>query len=304
MTLIRPTKEQFSTLENKLERAGLRPTARTGAGRPQTRVLYQILSSLGFEDARSPGARALAPNYAEVGMTRKAGAPTKAEIDKYAEVTGGGEITDKGLVVQGLLFDTDLITDRYAVVTLNTMVDLYDKYLGRANDFDHSFDITHARCRIIELGLGSDSEVKLHKDTPSESLATLSPANPYSKTYLALYATLAFPDIANDPYRTIDSIKSGVMRDISIAWGGGCSYCSVCLNAMESFYCWNYCEEHGFPGGRTEDGTAVVEIKDGAADAFTFGLVSDGAVKRAMLVLDPTAAKAGKMESSASAGTE
>lgn len=292
MGLIRLTKEQFATLEDKLVRAGLRPTARVGAGRPQNRVLYQILSSLGFEDSRSPGQRAMPPNYSELGMTRKAGPPTEADIAKYAEVTSGGTLTKDGLIVSALLFDTDLITDRYSVATLNTMVDLYDKYLGRSNDFDHSFDVTHARCRIIDIGLGSDVGVTLHRDTPVDALARFSPANPYAKTYLALHATLAFPHIEKDQYNVIENINAAIMRDISIAWSGGISYCSICLNEMGSFFCWKMCEEHGFPGGRTEDDEAVVSIIDGASDAFTFGLVSDGAVKRAMLVLDPTANKA------------
>lgn len=287
--LLRLNAEQFTILGSKLERSGINLNRSQHATHAENRVFYQILQDLGFNDSRSAGKRAEDPNYAELGFDRVAGEPTSADIAKYAKVTNGATLTNQGFVTQALFFDNDLIPDRYSVATLNLLVDLYNKYLGRGNDFNHEFNATMARSRIIDVNLGSDPSVILHPDTPVEAMKRFSPTNPLSDSYTAFFGTLAFPYVENDQYDTINSVKSGLIDDISIAFQNmeHTTYCSVCLDPMSRFWFWSYCEEHGFPGGRTEDGTAVVSIMDRASDVFTFGLVSDGAVKRAGIVLDP-----------------
>jgi hypothetical protein len=291
--LLKPTSEQIKIIEGKLERSGMKTGNRQHAGHAENRIFYQILQSVGFQDSRNGGQRASIPNYTVLGFDRVASKPTKADIMRYSEVTNGADLTKEGLITQALFFDNDLITDRYAVASFSLLVDLANKYLGRGNDFNHNFDARQARSRIIDVNIGTDPGTALHPDTPIEALQTLSPNSPVTSTYAAFYGTLAFPKLNENGgawgANTIESVQSGMIRDLSLAWAlDGHSLCSICLSPMETFWFWEYCGEHGFPGGRTDDGTAVVAIMQHAADAFTFGLVSDGAVKRAGLVLDPT----------------
>lgn len=281
--------DQLSILESKLQRSGVRLESKSYPNKAYNRIFYNILSDMGFVDNRSPGKRAIPPNYEELGFDRVAGPPDATDIEQYKYVTNGGDLTDNGLVTQALLFDNDLITDRYHVATLNLLMDLYNQYLGRANDFNHKFDVTQARCRIIDMGMGSDPNCQMHSDVPVDSLTRLSPSNIVAGTYTALYATLAFPEYPNDPQNIIQSVKSGLIQDLSLSFftADKCTYCSVCLEPMSPFWFWYYCENHGFPGGQTQSGERVVAIMDRADDALTFGLVSDGAVKRAGIILDP-----------------
>lgn len=293
--LLKLSTEQFSILQSKLERSGISIGQKQWATHAENRTFYQILDSMGLSESRSTGKRAAEPNYAELGLTRVAGPPTEADIARYREVTNGGVLTDEGFVTSALFFDNDLITDRYSIATLNLLNDLYSKYIGRGNDFNHAFDARQARCRIIDLSLGADPSTELHSDTPVEALRRFSPNNPLSSTYTALVGDLAFPKMDNDAGgafgagSAIDSVKSALVKDISIAFQNAhkTTYCSLCLLPMDSFWFWSYCEEHGFPGGRLGS-EAVVGIMDRVSDVFTFGLVSDGAVKRAGIVLDPT----------------
>lgn len=287
--LLKLNPEQFKILEKKLNRRGLlNPSIRT-TERQRHNMFYETLSDMKIGDFRSPGYRAVKPSYTELGMSRVAGVPTAEEIEKYAEVTGGGVLDETGYVCEALMFDTDLMPDRYGSATLNCLVDLYDRYLGRANDFNHSFDAREAICRVIDLSIGTDPNKVLHKDHPTKGKQGLSPMNPYNGTYMALTAKLAFPGGTEKAQADIDRVKNSLTRDISIATvipSEKC-FCSECAKPMERFWFWSYCEEHGFPGGSTEEGTKVVEIWDGADDAFVFGFVSDGAVRCAGVVLDP-----------------
>lgn len=296
--LIKPTSEQFLALESKLERSGigLKPHAIT---QRENQVFYSILQDLGYQDARSTGRRALAPDYSEIGLDRVGGPPTKQESEKYEKLTDGAELPEGSFVCQAILSDTDLVDDRYAIKTLKLLEGLRSKYLGRANDYNHSFDAREARSRIIDMGIGTDPGVKMHPDTPLEALSRLSPNNPFSQTYTALYGTLAFPFLEDDPEQTIARVKNGMLKDISLAYCSApeTTYCSTCLlinepqdSLMKTFWFWSYCEEHGFPGGIDKGGRRVVAIMDGVSDALTFGLVSDGAVKRAALILNPLGA--------------
>lgn len=282
---------QFDILTDKLTRAGVRLDVRTHAGRDENRVFYQMLSDMGFSDVRAKIGRCAKPDYTALGFNRVAGAPTEEEIARYSQVTSGATLTDKGLVCQALLFDNDLITDRYHAATMNLLVDLYTKYVGRSNDFNHYFDVTQARCRVIDTHLGTDPGTKLHQDIPVEAISRLSPANAFSGVYTALYGTLAFPYLENDPHQVLEKVCNGMIKDLSLAFfeAPKTTYCSICLEPMDVFWFWDYCEEHGFPGGQTDSGERVVAIMDRAMDALTFGLVSDGAVARACLVLDPKA---------------
>jgi len=302
--LLKLSKEKFDVLAAKLERGGISLNNTRPATHAEQRVFYSILSDMGYPDSRAIGKRAPDPNYSELGFDRVAGAPTDSEIVRYAEVTNGGTLTKDGLVTQALFFDSDLIADRYSVATYNLLVDLASKYIGRGNDFNHEFDARQARARIIQTNLGTDPATSLHPDTPVQSLKTLSPNNVVAGTYVALYGTLAFPKLENEApsYQgggnTIQSVSSGLVKDISIAFqpNPDTTYCSICLNKMDRFWFWSYCDIHGFPGGRMDDGTAVVEIMDHVSDVFTFGLVSDGAVKRAGIILDPKIETASQSE--------
>lgn len=294
--LIKLTTEQFAVLESKLERSGIRPKSHSITQRENS-TFYGLLTDLGFQDARSTGRRALAPDYATIGLDRVAGPPTSQEISTYKKLTDGAELPDGSFVCQAILSDTDLVDDRYSIKTLKFLEGLRSKYLGRANDYNHSFDAREARSRIIEMGIGTDPGVKMHPDTPLESLAKLSPNNPFSQIYTALYGTLAFPFLEDDPEQTIARVKNGMLKDISLAYysAPNTTYCSTCLlinkpedSLMQTFWFWSYCEEHGFPGGIDKGGRRVVAIMDGVSDALTFGLVSDGAVKRAALILNPS----------------
>jgi hypothetical protein len=289
MALIKLTEDQRRAVRKRLVK--WHQTA-TRSGRYITtaeahRELFAAFSDLGIAEVNIPVGRATKPNYAELGMTRKAGQPTDEDKRRYTEVTRGGTLTDEGLVVQALLFDNDLITDRSAVMSYQGLVDLHQKYLGRANDFNHSFDANDARCRIIDLGLGSDPNTRLHEDRPDRGLLSLSNVGP-NASYTALWATLAFPFMEGDT--AIERVKNGLILDESIAFrtGPGQDLCSECLKPLQHSMCYTECEEHGFVGGRTEEGSLIVSIMNGVADAFTFGLVSDGAIKRAGLVTDPT----------------
>lgn len=297
--LLKLSEQQFSQLQSKLERSGISMGHRMSATHVEHRTFYQILSDLGFQDSRSIGRRASAPNYEVIGLDRAAGPPTSQEIATYSKLTDGAELPDGSFICQAILSDTDLVEDRYAVKTMRLLEGLRSKYLGRANDYNHSFDSREARSRIIQMGLGTDPDVKLHPDTPIEALAKLSPNNPFSGTYTALYGTLAFPFLNEDPEQTIDRVKNGMLKDISLAYcpAPETTYCSTCLlinepkdSLMKTFWFWSYCEEHGFPGGIDKGGRRVVQIMDGVSDVLTFGLVSDGAVKRAGLVINPLGA--------------
>ena len=293
--LIKPSSEQFTVLASKLERSGIGIGSHT-VTQKENHVFYSILRDMGFQDARSMGMRATAPDYSSIGLDRIAGLPTAKEIATYKTLTDGATLPDNSFICQAILSDNDLLEDRYSIKTLKFLNGLQSKYLGRANDYNHSFDVREARSRIIDMGIGTDPATKLSPDTPLESLSKLSPTNPFSQTYTALYGTLAFPFLEDDPEQTIERVQNGMLKDISLAYASmaDTTYCSTCLlindpqdSLMKSFWCWNYCEEHGFPGGIDKGGRRVVAIQDGVADCFTFGLVSDGAVKRAGLVLDP-----------------
>lgn len=297
--LLKPTTQQFEALQSKLERSGIQ-LGRGFAKHAENRAFYQILSDIGLYDSRTPGKRAKEPSYKELGFSRNAGSPSTSDIERYKEITGGGILTEDGFVTQALFFDNDLIADRYSVATYNLLTDLYSKYIGRANDFDHYFNVTQARSRIIDLEIGTDSGTALHPDTPVEALRRFSPNAPSNGTYTALFGDLAFPKMENDPESVTDRVKGGLIQDISICFQNAhkTTYCSLCLLPMDSFWFWSYCEEHGFPGGRLGS-DAVVAIMDRASDAYTFGLVSDGAVKRAKIVLNPIEEEAQQLDLSA-----
>jgi hypothetical protein len=287
--LLKLSDRQFQILERKLSRRGLLSPDVHTSQRQAYSLFYETLSDMKIGDVRSPGYRAPKPNYTELGMSRVAGTPTASEIEQYARVTNGGVIDSSGFICEALMFDTDLMPDRYGAATMNCLVDLYSKYLGRANDFNHSFDASESVCRVIGLSIGTDPKVDMHPHHPAKAMQSLSPMNPYASQYMALVATLAFPGDTADAQYAITRAKNSLTKDISIATmiPGEKSYCSICLKNMERFWRWSYCEEHGFPGGTTEDGECLVEIWDGASDAFVFGFVSDGAVRRAGIVLDP-----------------
>lgn len=290
MALIKPTKEQRKFVKKQLvtwARSQPGPVTTTAAHR----MFHMLLRDLGIGAQPISVGRAPAPSYGELGMTRKAGPPTEADREAYRLVTGGADLPEVGSFVTHALFnDTDLLTDRFMVKSTKTLFDLYDRYRGRANDFNHSFDVLEARCRVIDLGIGTDPNVVLHPDTPIAALEKLNPHGKYNGQYMALWSLLAFPPLAGDD--TIDRIRLGLIKDLSIAFADSQVLCSICvadgtLQEMVHSMCFTECPEHGFPGGRTEEGTLVAGIIHGVEDALTFGLVSDGAVKRACLVLDP-----------------
>lgn len=287
--LLKLSTRELQILERKLSRRGLLSSDVHTSERQAFSLFYETLSDMKIGDVRSPGYRAPKPNYRELGMSRVAGPATDQDIEQYAKVTNGGKIDKSAYVCEALMFDTDLMPDRYGAATLNCLVDLYSRYLGRANDFNHSFDSSESICRVIGLNIGTDPGVEMHPHYPKKAMQSLSPMNPYASTYMALTAILAFPGDTADAQYAISRVRNSMTRDISIATmiPGEKSFCSICLKNMERFWRWSYCEEHGFPGGTTDDGECLVEISDGASDAFVFGFVSDGAVRRASTVLDP-----------------
>jgi hypothetical protein len=261
------------------------------------RMLFSTLSELGIADVNIPVGRAEAPSYETLGMTRNAGPPTKEEIARYKEVTGGGILDENGFVAQILLFDNDLIRDRSAVMSFKGLSDLYTKYLGRANDFNHSFRVQDARCRIIDLGLGYDPSSNLHPNRPTDKMMSILPGgNAYDGVYTALWGTVAFPFIAGDD--TISKIKSGLIKDESVCFSTtpGTDLCSECMTPLTHSFCFTECDEHGFTGGRTEEGNLISCVMTGVDDALTFGLVSDGAVTRAGIQLMPNKTEAQAIE--------
>ena len=294
MALIKPTTEQRKFIRKqmvtwaKLQKAAGRPLNTNEAHG----VLYSVFADLGIGAQNTAGYRASRPSYTSLGMTRKAGEPTDEDREKYAIVTGGAELPAGSLVIQALFNDTDYIGDRHYAKSINALFDLHDRYLGRANDRNHSFNVNDAACRVIGLGMGTDPDIKLHPDTPVEAMKVLTPHSPVNGVYTALWATLAFPKLEGDD--TIERVKLGLLKDISIAFRDAELLCSVCLTKykekrpMVHTACFTECEEHGFPGGLTDEGTRVVGIVNGVTDAFTFGIVSDGAIPRACMVLDPT----------------
>jgi hypothetical protein len=248
----------------------------------------EVIEYLGYQDERKRGMRADPPNYRELGMERVAGEPTDEEREIYREVTKGGSLGEEGFVCHVLLADTDLLPDRYGQLSFRSLEGLRAKYLGRANDYNHSFDQLDAAGRVIDLAIGTDPGVALHPDRPTSALRALDVLNPWAGDYAALWATMAFPSGVKDPHDTIAKLKAGLVQDVSIAWSSLGAKCSVCLADMQR-YCGMYeCEEHGMVGGRTEDtDEAVVSIYGPVQDVRVFGHVSDGAVRRARYVLDP-----------------
>jgi hypothetical protein len=283
--LIKLSATERSRLARRLERRGVNP-ARRFALRQYHDVLYETLADLGHDSERRVGQRAEPPSYTELGMERVAGEPTEEEAKAYYEITAGGQLGEGSYVTSVLLTDSDLITDRYSVFSYQSLVGLMSRYLGRANDYNHSFDQKDAAGRLIDVSIGMDPGVVLHPDHPTDALRTLAPLNAAEGNYLALYGVMAFPG-GEQSKATIEGIKSGLVRDVSIAWSCRSAVCSACLKHMERFWFWNYCEQHGLPGGRLSTGEAIVAIFDGITDAFVFGNVSDGAVKRARYVPDP-----------------
>jgi len=294
MALIRPSKEQ--RLEIKKLMVEWARVFRARHGQIDTyaahRELYAIFSDLGMGGAELSGYRAERPNYEALGMTRKAGEPTDEDRAAYYRVTGGATLPEGSFIVPALFNDTDFIADRYMVKATGALYDLHDRYLGRANDFNHDFLVEQARCRVIGLGVGYDPDTVLRSEVPARALQILNPYDQYAGKYVALTALLAFPKIEGD--NTIERVKAGLLKDISIAFRSTAPLCSVCLTQygekrpMVETSCFTECEEHGFPGGLTDEGTLVVGIMNSVVDAFTFGIVSDGAIPRACLVLDPT----------------
>lgn len=277
---------QRETLAAKLERRGVDLSRRFSTAEDD-RIFFDTMADMGLADARDPGPRVEPPDYTELGMTRKAGAPTKEEQDRYREITAGAELGDDGWVCMVLLADTDLLPDRYGVDSFRTLVGLYSKYLGRANDFNHSFNAKEAGGRIIDMGIGTDPGVELHPHTPVEAMRALDPLNTSAGVYTALYATMAFPKTSYTD-QIVESIKSALTSDVSVAFAPSGATCSACLAAMRRYWLWYECLTCGFAGGKTEEGVPVVSIYGDVSDVRVFGHVSDGACKRARYVLDPT----------------
>lgn len=250
------------------------------------REFYSILRQMGYVVDQSAGPRAKKPKYSELGMTRGARYATDEDRARYAEITDGGDLGKDGYVVPVLLFDNDIITDRYQVMSYTGLTNLYEKYLGRANDFNHDFGVEQARGRLINLAIGTDPGTEMHPDLPTHALRQLSPHNPWVGGYTALWGELAMPNLEFED--TIERVQKGLVKDVSIAFSLEELLCSECQNPMSHDMCFTWCDEHGFPGGRTEEGRLITGIIDSVKDVFTFGMVSDGAVKRAGLVIDPS----------------
>lgn len=282
----------ITRLAARLERRGFNhlkpaPTAADYA------ILYSSLSDIGYNVSASIGGsiggpRAEPPDYKTLGFDKKAGAPSKDDIQRYRDITAGGELTEDGFVCPILLTDNDLIVDRYKVFSFRTMMDISAKYLGRSNDNNHSFDATEAAGRLIDIFVGNDPGVEMHADYPITALQTLDPGNPFEGKYTAICGYMAFPAESGT---TIDKLKSGLIQDVSVAVKPTSTKCSSCLEDMASIFIFNYCETCGFPGDKDEQGASIVGILSGCGDVRTFGHVSDGAAKRARYVLDYTVGK-------------
>lgn len=249
------------------------------------RTFYSFTKELGLPRPDVVFGRSKKPNYSSLGMKMGARRPNQKDIEDYRMITDGADLPSDSLVTPVLLFDNDLITDRFEVVSFNALKDLYTKYVGRANDYNHDFSVEHAAGRLIRTEIGSDETTELHMDYPKHAMDQLNSMNPFRNTYMALWGDFAMPNLSFDD--TIERIEKGVIKDVSIAFNAPALLCSECLKEMQSDMCFTWCDEHGFPGGRTEEGRLVVGIIDQISDAFTFGLVSDGAIKRAGIVLDP-----------------
>lgn len=249
------------------------------------REFYSILRQMGYAVNQSAGSRAKKPKYSEIGMTQGARYATDEDRSRYREITDGGELGRDGYVVPVLLFDNDVITDRYEVMSYAGLTNLYEKYLGRANDFNHEFGVEQARGRLINLAIGTDPGTEMHPDLPTHALRQLSPNNPWVGNYTAFWGELAMPHIEFED--TIERVQKGLIKDVSIAFSSEELLCSECVKPMSQDMCFTWCDEHGFPGGRTEEGRLVTGVIDSVKDAFTFGMVSDGAIKRAGFVIDP-----------------
>ena len=282
---------QLAKLSARLERRGANLTTKFPK-KEDYASLYACLSDLGYHrfaalDDYSAGPRVSPPDYKALGINRKAGAPSEQDIELYRQVTAGGELTKDGFVCPVILTDNDLITDRYKVHSFRSITSLATKYLGRSNDNNHSLDVTEAAGRLIDIFIGTDSATEMHEHYPSTALKVIDPLNPYEGAYSAVCGLMAFPA---ESQSTINKLKTGLVQDVSIAFRSDSVVCSLCLKPMESFFWFNYCEEHGFPGEINEaTGQPVVGIFTTCSDVRTFGHVSDGAAKRARYVLDYTA---------------
>lgn len=261
------------------------------------RQFYKLAGEFGFADAARVMGRSKKPKYSNLGMTYGMQTATEDDVRRYAEVTDGAQLGKDGVVIPVLLTDNDLLTDRFMIHSFSGMVSLYEKYNGRGNDFNHRFDALQSRGRLINMHMGSDPSTELHPDSPISALERLSPSNPLATQYVGLWGDFAMP--RKDGDSTIKDITSGLMRDVSIAFSVAPNQllCSMCLEPMRQGMCFDSCKEHGYPGGRNEEtGELMVSIMNEAADAFTFGIVSDGAVKQAGFVLDPDIAFKDKEE--------
>lgn len=286
--LPRETRDQLAT---RLAGRGLDLGLRFATPRDVAAVFAE-LGEMGYPDTRVSGERAAAPDYRELGFDRKASPPTDDDRERYRRVTRGAELGEDGFVCQVLLMDTDLLPDRYAAHTFRSLVGLKERYLGRANDINHSMSARDAGGRVIDMWIGVDEGVLLHQDHPTEAVVRYDPYLRHARSYAALGATVAFPRV-NEGARAIDDIRSGLVRDVSIAWSSG-AFCSECMVAedrrrpMIGFLGLFVCEEHGLAGGRdAETGRAVVAVYEDVRDAFTYGHVANGACRRASYVLDP-----------------
>lgn len=249
--------------------------------------LFMHFETRGFTDGRRPKGRATKPDYAALGMDRVAGPPTEKEMKMYAKVTNGGQMGKDGFVAQTLMVDTDLIADRYIILTFRALLDLYEKYLGRTNDINHSHDLNDAAGRLIDLAIGVDPSVDLHPDTPVSILKSVDPLNSYAGQYAALIGTMAFPNVGAGS-NAIRDLQAGLIQDVSISFRPDKVICSECLNQMESFFGITYCSDHGLPGMMAENATSpMVGLISGVRDVGALGHVESGATARAKYVLDP-----------------
>lgn len=253
-------------------------------------VLRYAIHRSGLGNAVTVAGRATVPNYKELGM-RKAGTPTDDDIAAYQSlgVAAGADVPEGSFVCDVILTDSDLMPDRFGIWSFRALAGLTSKYLGRANDTNHSFDQNDASGRLIDLWLGHDPGTALDQRAPVEALRRQDPINGYAGQYVALCGRMLFP-AAPGNRDAIDALRTGLVQDVSIAWARGeASVCSVCDKEMGSYWFWEYCEEHGFPGGTTDEGEAVVAIYKEPSDVRVFGHVTDGACRRARYVIDPEA---------------
>lgn len=281
----------IAKLSARLERRGLN-TKRKMPTSQDYDILYSCLQDIGYSVSSAVGAigtgmRAKAPNYEALGINRKAGPPTEEDIQRYYEVTAGGELTSDGFVCPVLLSDNDLLPDRYKVHSFRSLATMASKYLGRANDDNHSFNSQEAAGRLIDVFVGTDPDTEMHPDYPTDVLKLVDPLNPYEGSYSAICGYMAFPKESEE---AISRVKTALIHDVSIAFVPEVTICSICAKAMQSIWFFTFCEDHGFPGDVNEaDGKPVVGIYASCSDVRTFGHVSDGAARRARYVLDYTA---------------